>query len=104
MLVLHCRTIDPVRRSSRASDARWRDGGPNHGCAVDAAAGQVGDILGQGLTGTTSVFLNGTSASFTVVSDTLIRATVPPGATTGFVTVVTSSGTLRSNVPFYVIP
>ena len=66
--------------------------------------GQVGDILGQGFRGTTGVFLNGTSASFTVVADTLIRATVPFGATTGFVTVQTPSVTLTSNTPFYVIP
>jgi uncharacterized repeat protein (TIGR03803 family) len=66
--------------------------------------GQTGGILGQGFTGTTSVLLNGIPASFTVVSDTFIRATVPAGATTGFVTVVTPSGTLTSNVPFHVIP
>lgn len=65
--------------------------------------GQTGGILGQGFTGTTSVSLNGIPASFAVVSDTLIKATVPPGATTGFVTVVTPSGTLTSNVPFRVI-
>lgn len=66
--------------------------------------GQTGGILGQGFTGTTSVFLNGTPASFTVVSDTFIKATVPAGATTGFVTVNTPSGTLTSNVPFRVRP
>ena len=65
--------------------------------------GQTGGILGQGFTGTTSVSLNGTPASFTVVSDTLIRATVPTGATTGYVTVTTSGGMLTSNVPFRVI-
>ncbi|MGH3055423.1 MAG: IPT/TIG domain-containing protein [Gaiellaceae bacterium] len=65
--------------------------------------GETGPILGQGLTGTTSVFLNGTPATFEVVSDTLIRATVPPGATTGYVTVTTPSGTLTSNVPFHVL-
>jgi uncharacterized repeat protein (TIGR03803 family) len=65
--------------------------------------GQTGGILGQGFTGTTSVSLNGTPASFTVVSDTFIKATVPPGATTGLVTVVTPSGTLTSNVPFRVL-
>jgi uncharacterized repeat protein (TIGR03803 family) len=65
--------------------------------------GQTGGILGQGFTGTTSVSLNGIPAGFTVVSDTFIRATVPPGATTGFVTVVTTSGTLTSNVMFRVI-
>jgi uncharacterized repeat protein (TIGR03803 family) len=65
--------------------------------------GQTGGILGQGFTGTTSVSLNGIPASFTVVSDTFIKATVPPGATTGFVTVVTPTGMLTSNVPFRVL-
>jgi uncharacterized repeat protein (TIGR03803 family) len=65
--------------------------------------GQTGGILGQGFTGTTSVSLNGIPASFTVVSDTFIKATVPTGATTGYVTVTTPSGTLTSNVPFHVI-
>jgi uncharacterized repeat protein (TIGR03803 family) len=70
-------------------------------------AGKVGQnmgIFGQGLTGTTSVFVNGTPASFKVLSDTAIRAVVPAGATRGFVTVDTPSGTLKSNVPFGVIP
>ena len=66
--------------------------------------GQTGGILGQGFTGTTGVFLNGTPGNFNVVSDTYIRATVPAGATTGFVTVATPSGTLKSNVVFYVRP
>jgi len=65
--------------------------------------GQAAGILGQGFTGTTNVSLNGTPAGFTVVSDTFIRATVPAGATTGYVTVTTPSGTLTSNVPFHVI-
>jgi uncharacterized repeat protein (TIGR03803 family) len=65
--------------------------------------GQTGGILGQGFTGTTSVSLNGLPAAFTVKSDTFITATVPPGATTGFVTVVTPTGTLTSNVPFRVL-
>jgi uncharacterized repeat protein (TIGR03803 family) len=66
--------------------------------------GHSGGILGQGFTGTTGVSLNGIPASFTVVSDTFIKATVPAGATTGYVTVTTPSGTLTSNVPFHVIP
>jgi uncharacterized repeat protein (TIGR03803 family) len=65
--------------------------------------GQTGGILGEGLTGATSVVLNGIPASFTLVSDTFIKATVPQGATTGYVTVTTPSGTLTSNVPFHVI-
>jgi uncharacterized repeat protein (TIGR03803 family) len=69
-----------------------------------ARVGQQFGILGQGFTGTTVVSLNGVSASFTVKSDTFIEATVPAGATTGYVTVTTPSGTLTSNVPFHVIP
>jgi len=66
--------------------------------------GQTGGILGQGFTGTISVSVNGTPASFTVESDRFIRATVPAGATTGFVTVTTPSDTLTSDVPFHVLP
>jgi len=66
--------------------------------------GQTGGILGQGFTGTTSVSLNGIPTSFTVISDTFLKATVPAGATTGFVTVTTPNGRLTSNVPFHVIP
>ena len=62
------------------------------------------EIIGQGFTGTTAVSLNGIPASFTVKSDTFIEATVPAGATTGYVAVTTPSGTLTSNVPFQVIP
>lgn len=65
--------------------------------------GQTGGILGQGFTGTTAVSLDGTPTSFKVVSDTYLTATVPPGATTGYVTVTTPSGVLTSNVPFHVI-
>lgn len=68
------------------------------------SAGQRFGLLGQGFTGTTSVSLNGTSASFTIKSDTLIVATIPAGATTGYVTVTTPGGTLTSNVEFHVIP
>ncbi len=67
-------------------------------------SGQVAEILGQSLTGSSSVVLNGVPANFTVVSDTYIRATVPSGATTGYVTVNTPTGVLTSNVPFHVIP
>jgi uncharacterized repeat protein (TIGR03803 family) len=66
--------------------------------------GQSGGILGQGFTGTSSVAFNGVQASFTVVSDTYIKASVPQGATTGYVTVTTPSGVLESNAPFHVIP
>lgn len=66
--------------------------------------GVVGGILGQGLTGSTGVSLNGTPATFTVIADTYIQATVPAGATSGFVTVQTPGGTLTSNTIFRVEP
>jgi len=40
--------------------------------------------------------------AFTVESDTYIKATVPKGATTGTVSVVTPSGTLNGNPQFVV--
>ncbi len=67
--------------------------------------GKVGQhvlILGTDLTGTTSVTFNGVPAEFKVEKDTFIRATVPAGATTGIVSVVTPSGTLNSNPQFVV--
>jgi uncharacterized repeat protein (TIGR03803 family) len=66
--------------------------------------GQTCPILGQGFTGTTSVSFNGMLANFTVISDTYISATVPEGATTGYVLVKAPSGALTSNVPFHVLP
>ena len=68
-----------------------------------AKAGASVIILGYGLTGASSVTFNGEPATFTVESDTYIRATVPAGATTGKVSVVTaSSGTLNSSPQFLV--
>jgi uncharacterized repeat protein (TIGR03803 family) len=69
-------------------------------------AGKVGKrviIVGNGLTGSTSVTFNGTAAAFSVVSDTEIIATVPSGATTGVVSVATPSNTLNSNPMFQVL-
>jgi uncharacterized protein (TIGR03437 family) len=66
--------------------------------------GRVVRILGNNLTGTTSVTFNGTSATFTVVSDSHIEATVPTGATSGMIEVTAPSGTLSSNVAFQVKP
>jgi uncharacterized repeat protein (TIGR03803 family) len=71
---------------------------------TSGAVGKTIDILSQGLTGTTAVSFNGTAASFTVVSDTYLTATIPSGATTGFVSVTTPSATLKSNLKFRVVP
>jgi uncharacterized protein (TIGR03437 family) len=67
-------------------------------------AGAAVKILGSDLTGATSVTFNGTPATFTVVHPSEITTTVPSGATTGTVQVVTPGGTLLSNVPFLVLP
>jgi uncharacterized repeat protein (TIGR03803 family) len=61
-------------------------------------------ILGTSLTGATNVTFNGTAAVFKVVSSSEITTTVPTGATTGSVKVVTPAGTLKSSVPFRVLP
>jgi len=68
-------------------------------------AGKAGKsvlILGNGLKGTSSVTFNGIPTPFTVESDTCIKATVPAGATTGAVSVVTPAGGL-SNPQFVVM-
>lgn len=69
---------------------------------VAAKVGTAVGILGTNLTGATSVTFDGTLAVFTVASPTLITTSVPKGASTGTVQVVTPGGTLQSNVPFYV--
>jgi len=74
---------------------------------TEPTAGQVGvavDILGTHLTGATGVTFNGTAAGFTVKSSSEITTSVPVGATTGTVQVVTPGGTLSSNQPFRVLP
>jgi uncharacterized repeat protein (TIGR03803 family) len=71
------------------------------------AYGQVGtaiNILGTNLTGATSVTFNGTAAVFALISRSLIATTVPTGATTGTVQVITPKGMLSSNIAFLVRP
>ena len=74
---------------------------------LQTTSGRVGatvKILGTNLTGATSVSFNGTAAAFRVVSSSLIATTVPAGASSGTVEVVTPGGTLLSNVAFRVLP
>lgn len=74
--------------------------------ALPRRAGKVGSsvqILGQALTGATSVTFNGIASTFHVVSDTYMTAIVPSGATTGPVVVTTPTGTLTSNKNFRII-
>jgi len=73
---------------------------------TNPASGKVGTkvtILGDNLAGATSVTFNGTTATFKA-SSTYITTAVPISATTGTVEVVTPKKTLKSNVPFWVIP
>ena len=68
-------------------------------------SGKVGAtviILGTNLKGTSSVTSNGTAATFTVVSNSEIKSTVPVRATTGLVEVTIPKKTLKSNVDFRV--
>jgi hypothetical protein len=57
-------------------------------------------ILGNNLTGATSVTFNGISAQFNVVSASEITATVPPGATTGRIE-ITPAATLFTRLALF---
>jgi hypothetical protein len=70
-------------------------------------SGKVGatiEFLGQGFTNSSTVSFNGTLATPSVKSGTYLTAKVPSGATTGYVTITTSGGSLQSNKIFHVIP
>ncbi len=67
---------------------------------TEGRIGTAVKILGTDLTGTSSVTFNRASATFTVVSASEIKTTVPAGTTTGTVEVTTPTGTLSSNVVF----
>ncbi len=69
-----------------------------------AKAGATISILGNNLTGTSSVSFDGTPATFKVVSGTLLRVQVPAGATTGTIQVTTPNGVLSSNIAFNLLP
>jgi uncharacterized repeat protein (TIGR03803 family) len=69
-----------------------------------AKVGRVVGIMGDDLTGATSVTFNGIPASFKVVSRTYIKVEVPRGATTGAIGVTTPGGVLSSNARFRVLP
>lgn len=73
------------------------------GCRQGGAAVR---ILGTNLAGAISVTFNGMAAATLTINSTgtAISTTVPAGATTGAVEVVTPSGMLSSPVPFLVLP
>jgi hypothetical protein len=64
--------------------------------------GTVVTIHGSAFQGATSVAFNGVEASFSVMSYSKIRATVPVGATTGPITVTTPDGRSRSRTDYVV--
>ncbi len=61
-------------------------------------------VPGPDVAGASQVTFNGIAAAFTVVSSHEIQATVPPGATTGYVRVTLPSGRIPSNKKFRVTP
>jgi outer membrane protein assembly factor BamB len=61
-------------------------------------------ITGTGFSGATAVTIAGTTAAFSVVSDTTVTAHVPYGATFGPVTVASPSGAATSTTSFKVRP
>jgi uncharacterized repeat protein (TIGR03803 family) len=67
-----------------------------------AKEGATITILGNHLTGTKEVSFNGSVAKFKVLSDTHLTATVPVGATTGPIQVITPGGALLSRKNFVV--
>ncbi len=73
---------------------------------LDPSSGPVGQqvaIVGGGFAGTTKVTFGGVAATeVTVLSPALVQATVPPGAETGKIKVVTPNGSATSKETFTV--
>jgi predicted extracellular nuclease/ABC-type phosphate transport system substrate-binding protein len=71
---------------------------------TSGTAGTAVNITGSGFTAASSVQFNGAAAlSYVVNSDTSITATVPSGAASGLISVVTPGGTATSSTSFTVI-
>ncbi|MBD0259369.1 MAG: fibronectin type III domain-containing protein, partial [Cytophagales bacterium] len=68
------------------------------------AKGTQVTLTGSNFTGATGVTFNGTPAAYTVVSSTQITATVPEGAQTGGIRVVTPQGQDLTRTDFVVVP
>ena len=66
--------------------------------------GMTADILGQYFTPASEVFFNGVRAQIIKVETTYMRVVVPDGATSGWITVTTTKGMLKSNKVFLVRP
>jgi hypothetical protein len=74
---------------------------PTSSCAN---SGDLITINGTNLSGVTNVYFNGTSASFTIINNTQITATVPSGATSGTISVTSPSGNATSAGSFTIHP
>lgn len=94
----------PAGTADSASDFTYIP--PPNVDSFSPGSGAVGDqivITGFTFTGATEVDFNGAPATvFTVDSNTQITATVPAGATTGVITVVTPAGSGHSSTDFVV--
>jgi hypothetical protein len=72
---------------------------------TSATTGSTVTITGSNLTGASSVTFNGTNAaSFSIDSDTQIRATIAAGTTSGHVLVTTLAGTAQGPGTLYILP
>ena len=69
-----------------------------------ATVGSVVTITGVSLKQTSAVSIGGEPATFTVVSDTSVKATVPAGAKTGQLILVTTAGGSASKGPLAIAP
>ena len=65
-------------------------------------AGTQVDILGENFTSDSKAFFNGVQAQIVSVAPTYMTVVIPNGATTGFITVTTNKGTLKSDKRFVV--
>ena len=83
-------------------DGAIKDGITN----ISSTSGSVGSsvvIKGTNFTGASAVWFNGTNAIFTLNSANQITATVPPGATTGSISVIAAGGLATSAVNYNVV-
>ncbi|MBS1803984.1 MAG: hypothetical protein JST28_11500 [Acidobacteria bacterium] len=67
--------------------------------------GRVGtqvDILGENFSGDSKAFFNGVRAQVVAVAPTYMKVVVPSGAATGWITVTTNKGTLKSDRKFVI--
>jgi hypothetical protein len=67
------------------------------------AAGTEVTVIGSAFAAVTAVTFNGTTAGFTIESDTLLRATVPAGAGSGPIHVSNPAGSVASGTSFTVL-